>query len=55
MAFATLLVHSDDFVRLTHTGGWAAELWVFYIVAPLAITLLGPGRFTVRRLRFPWD
>ena len=55
MAFATLLVHFSDFIRLTHTGGWAAELWGFYIVAPLAIAMLGPGRYTVRRRRFPWD
>lgn len=55
MAFATLLVHSDDFVRLKDTGAWGAELWAFYIVAPLAIALLGPGRFTLRRGRLPWD
>jgi putative oxidoreductase len=55
MAFATLLVHFDDFVRLHDTGAWGAELWAFYIVAPLAVALLGPGRFALRRRPFPWD
>ena len=55
IAFATLLVHFGDFVRLAHTGGWAAELWAFYILAPVVVALLGPGRFALRRRPFPWD
>ena len=55
IAFATLLVHTGDFAKLAPTGGWAAELWVFYIVAPLAVVLLGPGRYTLRTRPFPWD
>ncbi len=55
MAFATLLVHGGDFVRLAPTGAWAAELWAFYIVTPVVITLLGPGRHVLRCARFPWD
>ena len=55
VAFATLLVHGTDFLHLKPTGAWAAELWVFYIVSPLVIALLGPGRYTVRRADFPLD
>src|SRR5262245_240055 len=45
IAFATLLVHGADFLHLAPTGGWAGELWAFYIVTPIAIALLGPGRY----------
>ncbi len=55
IAFATLLVHAEDFVRLAPTGGWAAELWTFYITAPLVVALLGPGPFALRQAEFPWD
>lgn len=55
VAFATLLVHGNDFVHLKPTGAWAAELWVFYIVSPLVVALLGPGRYAVRRADFPLD
>ena len=55
VAFATLLVHGKDFVHLKPTGAWAAELWVFYIVSPLVVALLGPGRYAVRRAEFPLD
>ena len=49
VAFATLLVHGKDFVHLKPTGAWAAELWVFYIVSPLVVALLGPGRYEIGR------
>jgi putative oxidoreductase len=55
IAFATLQVHGADFLALEPTGAWAAELWVFYIVTPLVVALLGPGRFAWRRAPFPWD
>lgn len=55
VAFATLLVHGKDFVHLKPTGAWAAELWVFYIVTPVVVALLGPGRFALRRADFPLD
>jgi len=55
IAFATLLVHGRDFVHLAPTGAWAAETWVFYIVAPLAVALLGPGRHAVVQRQIPWD
>jgi putative oxidoreductase len=55
IAFATLLVHGLDFVHLQPTGAWAAETWVFYIVAPLVIVLLGPGRHALGGRPIPWD
>ena len=50
VAFAVATVHGRDFARLAPTGAWAAELWVFYIVCPLVIALLGGGRFSLDRL-----
>ena len=55
MVFATGLVHGGDFLRLAPTGAWAAELWAFYILTPVVVALLGPGRHAVTRLAFPWD
>jgi len=55
IAFATLQVHGADFLALKPTGAWAAELWVFYIVTPVVVALLGPGRYAFRRAPFPWD
>src|SRR5262245_39105828 len=55
IAFATILVHGADYLTLEPTGAWAAELWVFYIVTPVVVALLGPGRYAFRRAAFPWD
>jgi putative oxidoreductase len=55
IAFATVLVHGSDYLHLKPTGAWAAELWVFYILMPLAVALVGPGRFALARRAFPWD
>jgi hypothetical protein len=43
-------VHGRDFARLAPTGAWAAELWVFYILCPLVIAVLGGGRFSIDHL-----
>jgi len=52
IAFAVATVHGRDFARLAPTGAWAAELWVFYIVCPIVIALLGGGRFSLDRRYF---
>lgn len=52
IAFAVAIVHGRDFARLAPTGAWAAELWIFYIVCPIVIALLGPGRFSLDRRYF---
>lgn len=55
ITFATLLVHGRDFVHLAPTGGWAAELYAFYIAGPIVVALLGAGRYALRPGTFPWD
>ena len=50
IAFAVAIVHGRDFARLAPTGAWAAELWVFYILCPVVIALLGGGRFSLDHL-----
>jgi len=50
IAFAVVTVHGRDFARLAPTGAWAAELWIFYIFCPLAIALLGAGRYSLDHL-----
>jgi len=55
IAFATIQVHGADFLALKPTGAWAAELWAFYIVTPVVVALLGPGRHALARRPFPWD
>ena len=49
MLFAIALVHMDDLVRVTKTGGWALELQAFFLLTALAIALIGPGRYAVNR------
>jgi putative oxidoreductase len=50
MLFAIGLVHMDDIVRLTKTGGWALELQAMFLLTSLALALIGPGRYAVNRL-----
>ena len=50
VALAVAIVHGRDFARLAPTGAWAAELWVFYILCPVVIALLGGGRFSLDHL-----
>ena len=47
MVFAILLVHMGQLGAFTAQGGWALELQAMYLVAALAIALLGPGRYSV--------
>jgi|SRR6187551_1295493 len=53
--FATLLVHARDYTRLAPTGGWAAELHVFYVLSALAVAFLGAGRYSLRGGRGRFD
>ncbi len=48
MLFAFVLVHSDEFLTLDETGGWALELQGFFLLCGLAIFLMGSGRFSIR-------
>ena len=47
MVVAILLVHMGQLGAFTAQGGWALELQAMYLVAALAIALLGPGRYSV--------
>ena len=55
IVFATLLAHPTDYVRVTPAGGWAAELWLFYILGAVAVALLGAGRYSLRGGKPRWD
>ena len=48
MLFAVGLVHLKDLSTLTKTGGWAIELQAMYLIAALAVALLGAGRYSVQ-------
>lgn len=45
MLFAFALAHLGQLGALNAQGGWALELQGMYLVAAIALTLLGPGRF----------
>ena len=47
MAVAIALVHVGQLGQLNEQGGWALELQAMYLVAALALALMGPGRFSV--------
>lgn len=46
MLVALYLVHQGQFAQLNQQGGWALELQGMFLVAAVAIALLGPGRFS---------
>jgi putative oxidoreductase len=47
MLFALFLVHRNQFLALSETGGWALELQGMYLFTAIAIALLGPGRYSL--------
>ena len=47
MLFAIVLVHLGQLGSFNSQGGWSLELQAMYLVGGLAVTLLGPGRFSV--------
>lgn len=47
MVVAILLVHRGELAAFNSQGGWALELQGMYLMAALALALLGPGRFSV--------
>lgn len=46
MVFAIALVHMGQLTQLNAQGGWALELQGMYLATALALTLLGPGRYS---------
>jgi putative oxidoreductase len=55
VAFATALVHAVDYMSLARTGGYGAELHVYYIVGGLVVAMLGAGRYSLRQGIGRWD
>ena len=55
MVVAVLLVHAGELHKLTQTGGWALELQGLYLVAALAVALLGAGRYSVGGSYSRWN
>ena len=47
MVVAVWLVHMAELFTTTETGGWALELQGFYLFTAIAISLLGPGRYSI--------
>jgi putative oxidoreductase len=55
MIFAILLVHTGDLFKINQTGGWQLELQGMYLVAAVAVSLLGAGRYSVQGKRNRWN
>jgi putative oxidoreductase len=49
MLFAIGLAHMGDLGKVTETGGWALELQGMFLFGAIAVSLLGPGRFSVNQ------
>ena len=47
MVVAIVLVHMGELWALTKTGGWALELQGMFLFTAVAISLLGPGRYSL--------
>lgn len=47
MIVAILLVHMGELFTLTNSGGWALELQGMFLFTAIAISLLGPGRYSL--------
>lgn len=47
MIVAIVLVHVPQLFTLSETGGWALELQGMYLFGAIAVSLLGPGRYSL--------
>ena len=55
MIVAVLLVHTGQLLQLAPEGGWALELQGLYLAVPIAIALLGAGRYSVGGVDGRWN
>lgn len=55
MVVAILLVHTGQLLQLSDSGGWALELQGLYLVVPIAIALLGAGRYSLGGIHGRWN
>ena len=49
MLFAIGLAHMGQLGQLNEQGGWALELQGMFLFGAIAVSLLGPGRFSVNQ------
>jgi putative oxidoreductase len=47
MVFAIAIAHRADVFKISEHGGWAIELQAIYLMAAIALVLMGPGRFAI--------
>ncbi len=47
MVVAVALAHADDVFALGRHGEWRVELQAMYALVPIAIILMGPGRYSL--------
>ncbi len=55
MIVAILLVHTGQLLQLSPEGGWALELQGLYLTVPIAIALLGAGRYSLGGRTGRWN
>ncbi|MGE3611390.1 MAG: DoxX family protein [Bacteriovoracaceae bacterium] len=55
MFMAILLVHSQQFFKISAIGGWMLELNGLYFFGALAIAFLGSGKISVSKGEGSWD
>ena len=55
MIVAVLLVHIGQLLQLSPEGGWALELQGLYLAVPIAIALLGAGRYSIGGVHGRWN
>jgi putative oxidoreductase len=55
MIVAILLVHTGELLQISPEGGWALELQGLYLTVPIAIALLGAGRYSVAGIAGRWN
>ena len=55
MVAAILLVHTGQLLQITPEGGWALELQGLFLVVPIAIALLGAGRYSLGGINGRWN
>ncbi|MDD5358766.1 MAG: DoxX family protein [Sulfurovaceae bacterium] len=49
MLMALFLVHSNEMLRISETGGLTIELQLFYLLSSIAIMFFGSGKYAAKR------
>jgi putative oxidoreductase len=55
MLMSILIAHRDIAFKINDYGGWMIELNVIYMLAAIAITFLGSGKYSLSRGGGKWD